>query len=290
MVDGKTRRLGVGVARAVVVSLFVSLLASISRAEEPAMFAPLEQWKAAVVAADGAAVKAFYSTNPPAVVYANGKKGDSALDETFWLRLRPNALRITMIGSQVRHGTQQVIFSALVTLSDGKGMTVTDQQSWQKQGEEWRLMSVVRTDAPILKQPSSLSKDIYPAAADAHVELKEAKTRAAEQHKRVLLVFGANWCFDCHVLDLAFQEPELAAVLASSYEVVHVDLGPDEKKNADLVAEYEIPLDKGVPAVAVAESDGRLVVSQKNGEFENARGMTAEAMLAFLNQWKPAAR
>jgi len=106
----------------------------------------------------------------------------------------------------------------------------------------------------------------------------------------VLLVFGANWCYDCHVLDLAFQRPDLAPILAAGYEVVHVDLGPDEHKNADLVEQYQIPLRKGIPALAVADSEGRLIVSQKNGEFENARGLTPDALVAFLNQWKPESR
>ena len=48
-----------------------------------------------------------------------------------------------------------------------------------------------------------------------------------------------------------------------------------------------MPLDKGVPALAVLESDGKLIVSQKNGEFENARASTPEALLEFLNKWKP---
>jgi ketosteroid isomerase-like protein len=260
--------------------------------ENSAAFAPLEQWKAAVLAGDAVALRAFYSTDPPAMVFANGVKGDGALDASFWSEAKPTALKITPVGSQVRHGLQQVIFSAAVTRADGKSLTITDQQSWQKQGggqgEPWRIVSVIRTDGPVLKQPSSINKDIYPASADAHADLRAAEKRAAEEHKRVLLVFGANWCYDCHVLDLAFQRPDLAAVLALGYEVVHVDLGPDSKKNADLVEQYQIPLNKGVPAVAVAESDGTLVVSQKNGEFENARGMTAESMLAFLNQWKPA--
>jgi len=47
-----------------------------------------------------------------------------------------------------------------------------------------------------------------------------------------------------------------------------------------------VPLDKGIPALAVAESDGKLVVSQKNGEFEDARSLTPEALLEFLNEWK----
>jgi thioredoxin 1 len=144
-----------------------------------------------------------------------------------------------------------------------------------------------RTDAPHLKQPSSMKKDIYPANADAHAEITEAEEKAAREHKRLLLVFGANWCFDCHVLDLAFQRPELASILAANYEVVHIDLGPEEEKNPDLVRAYEIPLNTGVPALAIAESDGKLVVSQKNGEFEDARGLTPEALAEFLNKWKP---
>ena len=42
---------------------------------------------------------------------------------------------------------------------------------------------------------------------------KRPKSKAAKEHKRLLLVFGANWCFDCHVLDLAFQRPDLAPVI-----------------------------------------------------------------------------
>jgi hypothetical protein len=82
----------------------------------------------------------------------------------------------------------------------------------------------------------------------------------------------------------------MAPVLTANYELVHVDLGPDEHKNPDLVQQYDIPLDKGIPALAVAEGDGKLVFSQKRGEFEDARGLTPEVLLEFLNQWKPPAR
>jgi hypothetical protein len=42
--------------------------------------------------------------------------------------------------------------------------------------------------------------------------------------------------------------------------------------------------------LAVAEPDGKLVVSQKNGEFEDARGLTPAVLAEFLNKWKPEAR
>jgi len=147
---------------------------------------------------------------------------------------------------------------------------------------------VKRTDATHLKQPLDTNKSIYPAGIDAHAEIKEAEEKAAKEHKRVLLVFGANWCFDCHVLDLAFQRADFVPVVAH-YEVVHIDIGDDGKKNGDIAKEFQVPLEKGIPALAVVDAAGKLLVSQKNGEFENARAMTPEAILEFLNKWKPEA-
>jgi sensor domain CHASE-containing protein len=44
---------------------------------------------------------------------------------------------------------------------------------------------------------------------------------------------------------------------------------------------------RGIPGLAVLDSDGKLVYSQKNGEFENARAMSSQDFQEFLNQWKP---
>ena len=234
----------------------------------------------------------MYSNDPRAQVRINSVTRDPDADINFWLALKPRSISVDVVRNEPRHGHISFIFRGEVVSGQPGGQTVflTDDQSWQLQGGQWRMISVERTDAPRLKQPSNMKKDLYPANADAHVEIKEAGQRAAKEHKRLLLVFGANWCFDCHVLDLAFQRPELAPIVIANYEVVHIDLGPEEEKNSDLVREYEIPLNKGIPALAVAESDGRLVVSQKNGEFEDARGLTPEVLTEFLNKWKPQGR
>jgi thioredoxin 1 len=263
-----------------------------SLADPAATFVPFEAWKSAVLAGDAGALKALYSTNPAAQVSLNTVMHDADADTSFWLGLKARSMKVEIVRLLVRPDKASIIFRADVVsgMPNGQTVTVTDDQYWLKQGEQWRLVSVERTDAPRLKQPSDMKKNIYPADVDAHAEIKEAEERAAREHKRLLLVFGANWCFDCHVLDLAFQRPELAPVLAENYELVHVDLGPDEHKNADLVHQYDVPLNKGIPALAVAESDGKLVVSQKNGEFEDARGLTPEVLLEFLTKWKPQAR
>jgi thioredoxin 1 len=253
-------------------------------------FPPLDQWKSAVITGNGKALKGLYSTNPPAQLEVNGGVGVSVDAEVnFWIGLKARSLTIEIVRLKQKPAGESVIFKANVNTETGSTLNVTVAQGWQKQGDQWRVAGVERTNAPQLSQPSDMNKNIYPPDADARAELKEAEERAASGHKRLLLVFGANWCYDCHVLDLAFHRPDFASAMAG-YEVVHVDLGEDEQKNLDLVKQFEIPLNKGIPALAVVSSDGKLIVSQKNGEFEDARSMTPAALLQFLNQWKPSAR
>ncbi|MGA7559132.1 MAG: thioredoxin family protein [Terriglobales bacterium] len=130
-------------------------------------------------------------------------------------------------------------------------------------------------------------KEIYNESADARAEINEALEKATAEHKRVIVVFGANWCYDCHVLDKAFHSSDLAPIIAANYEVVHVDTGKKGEKNQDLMTKYEVPVKRGIPGLAVLDADGKLVYSQKNGEFENARALNPEDFLAFLNKWKP---
>jgi thioredoxin 1 len=269
-----------------VVTLAFAAIPTWSQTADASPF-PFERWRAAILAQDAVTLKTFYSTNPAAQVRVNSVMHDTEADTSFWLGLKPRGIDVEIVRNTIRHGHYSFIFRARVLLPNGHTLNVTDDQSWQEQGDVWRLIAVERTDAPTLKQPSNMAKNIYPADVDAHTEIKEAEERAARSGKNLLLVFGANWCFDCHVIDLAFQSPELAPIVVANYEVVHIDLGPEEEKNADLVQQYEIPLKKGIPALAVADSDGKLVVSQKNGEFEDARGLTAAVLSEFLNKWKP---
>ncbi len=147
---------------------------------------------------------------------------------------------------------------------------------------------VAASSAVCFSQAAKKEKDIYNERANARAEIKEALAKAAAEHKRVIVVFGANWCYDCHVLDKAFHSSELAPILAANYEVVHVDIGKGQK-NQDLMKQYEVPRKRGIPGLAVLDPDGKLIYSQKNGEFENARALAPEDFLAFLEKWRPGA-
>ncbi len=132
--------------------------------------------------------------------------------------------------------------------------------------------------------PITAKTDLYPADADAKKEIEVALTLAATDHKRVLLVFGAKWCYDCHVLDRALHDGAAAQIVKESFLLVHVDIG-EANKNLDLAKQYKIPLEKGVPAVAILGGDGKLLYSSGDGEFEAARKMMKKDLVAFLNHW-----
>ena len=134
------------------------------------------------------------------------------------------------------------------------------------------------THSDVVKMPPALkpNPNLSNKNANARLEIEEAVAKAKKDHQRVILVFGGNWCYDCHVLDQAFHQTDVAPLLENNFQVVHVDVGDDGKKNNDLAAEYQVPLEKGVPALAILDPDGKLLYSQKDGEWESARSLDLE--------------
>jgi|SRR5690348_2534586 thioredoxin 1 len=134
---------------------------------------------------------------------------------------------------------------------------------------------------------SARLRELYPANVDAHKEIAQALQAAAKDHKRVLLVFGANWCFDCFALDYRFHQPDIEPLVDKNYHVVHVDIGKGDK-NLDIAKKYDTPIE-GIPVVAVLSGAGKLLYSQKAHEFSTARSLDPQVIVDFLKAWKPTA-
>lgn len=259
----------------------------------PEKFEPFEQWRDFVLKSDATGLKTLYSTNPVAQIKVGSDRDlDISGDVRFWTGMKAKSMKIDVLqsgASQVQPGTYQILFRAEIQLAEeGKEKTlyITEGQLWRQQDQAWRLILAKRTEPSRLEQPANNTKNIYPASADAHADIKGALEKAGKGHKRVLVVFGANWCYDCHVLDLAFERDDIAPLIAANYEVVHVDVGEGDK-NQELMKEYQVPMDRGIPAIAVLDSTGKVLFSQKNGEFEKARALGPEDLAKFLEQWKP---
>ncbi len=130
------------------------------------------------------------------------------------------------------------------------------------------------------------TRDIYPEPGQAKADLAAGLKTAAATHKRILLDFGGNWCGDCQVLDIYFHDPANRPILDANFVLVHINIGMMDA-NLDIAKKYEVPLEKGVPALAVLSEDGKLLYSQKGGEFEAMRRMQSSSVTSFLVQWRP---
>jgi protein disulfide-isomerase len=121
---------------------------------------------------------------------------------------------------------------------------------------------------------------------DAHQQITAAIAEASKAHKNVILVFGANWCPDCRALDAQMHKEDLAALIATNYEVVKVDIGRHDK-NQDLAEKYHVPLKHGIPALAVLDPGGEFLYAMDQGQFADARHMSYESIREFFVQWEP---
>jgi thiol:disulfide interchange protein len=132
----------------------------------------------------------------------------------------------------------------------------------------------------------SAARDIYPDPSQAKTDLAAALKTASATHRRVLLDFGGNWCGDCQVLDLYMHDDKNRPLVDANFVVVHINIGHFDA-NLDIAQKYDVPLHKGVPALAVLSDRGALLYSQKNGEFEAMRSMESSSLTEFLVKWRP---
>lgn len=288
------RKLAITCTIAVSVVLFAASSRG-QRAEQnsDASFPPLQAWKTAVLSGNSSGLKSLYSTNPPAVTTTpKGTSHDPAAEPDFWSALKPSglsrlAIRVAHLDSPQTDVTR-VIFTLEATLQSPSGPSksfASIAQMWADVDGRPVIVATNRTNLSRLPQPVEPKPNLYPDASEARTDIGLALSVAAREHRRVLLDFGGNWCYDCHVLDATFHYPEVARILEANYIVVHINIGQYDA-NLDLAAQYQIPLKKGVPSLAVLDSNGRLLVSQKNGDFENTTRIGLQDVEAFLNHWK----
>jgi protein disulfide-isomerase len=123
----------------------------------------------------------------------------------------------------------------------------------------------------------------YDENADARQQIQQALTQAASDHKTVIIVFGANWCGDCKMLEYAMNKGTSASLIQKDFEVVKVNIGRFDK-NVDVTASYGVPLKEGIPAVSFVSPDNHVLYVTKEGELANARSMGDDGIYKFFKQ------
>ncbi len=142
----------------------------------------------------------------------------------------------------------------------------------------FRVASIKAAEAPI-----------YDENADARKQIHLAVSEASRSGKNVVLDFGANWCGDCHALNAQMHKAPLSSLIETSFVVVKIDVGR-MNKNLDVAEKYRVPVQRGIPALAVLDKHGTLLYALDQGQFADARHMSFESISAFFEKWKPKSR
>ena len=274
--------------------LFLLALTSLAGAQVTS-FPPLQQWKSAVLAGDQASLSKLYQTNPPPHLLVNQSESTLASELDFWTALKSSgltALNPKVLSMSTENGNSRQLVLRIQGTEARNNIVISAVQLWVRQPGGWRIAASKRSDVypdqgRSLPEPAKPNPELYPPPGEAQPELKAALARAAAEHKRVLVVFGANWCYDCHVLDATFRSAAFAPLVSSSYVVLHVNIGDEGKDNNDLAARLGVSLEHGVPSLAILNPDGSVVVAQKNGEFESTTRIGPTDVRSFLEKWKP---
>jgi protein disulfide-isomerase len=123
----------------------------------------------------------------------------------------------------------------------------------------------------------------YDETANAKLEIQHALTQVASNKTPIIIVFGANWCPDCRVLDLAMKNGASAPLLARDFKIVKVDVGHMDK-NIDVAKEYGVPLKKGIPTVAIISASNQALYVTREGELADARKMGDQGIYEFFKR------
>ena len=120
----------------------------------------------------------------------------------------------------------------------------------------------------------------------AYAQALEHTIAQLEPGRKVLAVFGANWCHDSRALAGWLTSDAFEPLLRDHFEVVFIDVGhpqTGEGRNLDLAARYGVTDIEGTPNLLVIDSDGALVNTPQSAKgWRNAASRSEDAIYAVL--------
>jgi len=129
--------------------------------------------------------------------------------------------------------------------------------------------------------------DAFDEQTDGKVLVEVALDQARAENKKVILLFGANWCPYCRQLHALLEnDPEVSALVRASFLVVPLDVGTSaHNRNTALIDRYGATVfSDGVPSVVVLDAGGKKLGPSKGNPWSAKNRIEAARVIQFLKQ------
>jgi len=125
--------------------------------------------------------------------------------------------------------------------------------------------------------------------ADAAAALAFSLEKAQSADRKVLAIFGADWCHDSRALAGWLQTPRFRALADREFEIVYIDAGTPQQgkgRNLALAADHGVSGITGTPSLLVLAPDGSLLNTPEDAKsWRNTASRSEEAIFAALEAY-----
>ena len=135
----------------------------------------------------------------------------------------------------------------------------------------------------------SMGPDVFDPKIKAEELIEKAVVQATRENKRILLLFGANWCPWCRRLHAALTEDvAVQERLKRKFILLFIDANTrnDKTRNAAVIEKYGNPLQHGLPVFVVLDRDGTQLTTRETASLAaDTDAKVAARVMKFLDEW-----
>ena len=130
-------------------------------------------------------------------------------------------------------------------------------------------------------------------APSADEILKEARTKATKENKKLMIIFHASWCGWCHKMDSSLNDPSVKTFFNKNYVITHLTILESKgKENLENPGALELNKkwggeNQGIPFWVIMDKDGTILADSQSEPGKNVGcPATAEEVAHFINVLK----
>ena len=179
-----------------------------------------------------------------------------------------------------------LLYHSVLSVND---LAITPRQEMEEQTE---LVSTLQEENQQLYEelfrpreggvsPPYDGKPPYDESRDAHLDVAEARKKALDEKKFLMVTFGANWCMDCRTLHRNLKSEDVAKYTRDLFHFINVNVGKFNQ-NADLATELGVTLSNGIPVAIFFDPVGQVIGTTNEGQLEPARRYSSKQILKFV--------